>query len=103
MVANERDFEAEMEAKRIAGRVRLPSPGSFVKVDPRSRPKNKKRGKPQPWAHGSPEQVRAYREAYSTMCAAYAVASEQYRTTGTLCAFPAGTFPPRIPIPIAVT
>jgi len=34
---------------------------------------------------------------------AYDLASAEYRKTGELGPFPAGTFPPRIPLPMEVT
>ena len=65
--------------------------------------KRKKIKKPQPWAHGTDAQVEAYRAAYDRVMVAYDIASAQYRKTGVMCAFPAGTFPRRIPLPMEVT
>ncbi|MFO0713962.1 MAG: hypothetical protein U0353_29165 [Sandaracinus sp.] len=65
-------------------------------VPPGRRTKSKK---PQPWAHGSDEQVRAYEKAYAEVMVAYELASTRYPETGVLCPFLAGTFPPRIPVP----
>ncbi len=101
--ANMSDYEAEMAADRRARGHHLPAPSSYTKQDPRKRPKGRAPFKPQPWAHGTAEQVDAYRAAYSETLAAYKVASAQYRSTGHMCPFPRGTYPPRIPVPFEVT
>ncbi|MBX7195590.1 MAG: hypothetical protein K1X94_26270 [Sandaracinaceae bacterium] len=40
--------------------------------------------------------MRQFHDAYRQMLPAYQTASLQFRQTGTLPAFPAGTYPPRI-------
>ncbi len=106
LAANMRDFEAEIAAKRKAdGSRRLPKPSSYTTQDPNGVPPGKKRKAktPQPWAHGSDEQVREFRDAYSLVMEAYELASARYRETGILGPFPEGTFPPRVPLPMEVT
>lgn len=92
-----RDKERE---ERIERRVRgehrrLPKPSSYTRIDPFSRPDNPTR-KQKPWAYGEKAAVEAFEAAYSLMLASYRVASLQFRSTGVLCAFPAGTRPPWI-------
>ena len=106
LAANMRDFEADIAAKRRAdGSRRLPKPSSYARQDPNGVPagKRKKNKTPQPWAHGSDEQVEAFRDAYELVMEAYRLASARYRESGVMCPFPAGTFPPRVPLPMEVT
>ncbi len=106
LAANMKDYEADIAAKRRAdGSRRLPKPSKYTTQDPNgvSPGKRKRVKKPQPWAHGTDAQVEAYREAYDRVMVAYDLASAEYRKSGVLCAFPAGTFPPRIPLPMEVT
>ena len=105
LVMNMQDVEAQVARKRRDdGSRRLPKPSKYTTQDPNGVPpgRRKRNKKPRPWAHGSDEQVRAYDEAYAEVMAAYNLASARYRETGRLCPFPAGTFPPRIPVPRAV-
>ncbi|MBX7192444.1 MAG: hypothetical protein K1X94_10310 [Sandaracinaceae bacterium] len=102
LMLNMQDVEAQVARKRREdGSRRLPKPERYTTQDPNGVPpgRRKKSKKPQPWAHGSDEQVRAYEEAYAEVMVAYELASTRYRETGVLCPFPAGTFPPRIPVP----
>ncbi len=95
LAANMRDFESETAAKRRGdGSRRLPKPSSYTTQDPNGVPAGKRRKAktPQPWAHGSEEQVREYRHAYSVVMGAYELASARYRETGILGPFPEGTF-----------
>lgn len=107
LVMNMQNLEATIARKRRDdGSRRLPKPSSYTTQDPNSVPpgrraKNKKGS--QPYAHGTKAQVDAYEEGYELVMEAYDVASAQYRETGVLCPFPAGTFPPRIPLPREVT
>ncbi|GAB4201624.1 MAG: hypothetical protein OHK0013_13880 [Sandaracinaceae bacterium] len=91
---------AAARRRKEAGARRLPAPSRYTRQDPGTVPERRgqKRKGPQPMAHGSTEQVRAFVEAYGRVMEAYDCASARYRATGVLCAFPAGTFPPRIPI-----
>jgi len=90
-----RDREREKAAERVAsGHRSLGKPSRLTKTDPFSRPKGPPKRAPQPWAHGSSEAVAAFRAAYSAMIAAYREASGRFRTSGVLCEFPEGTFPP---------
>ncbi|MBX7192107.1 MAG: hypothetical protein K1X94_08625 [Sandaracinaceae bacterium] len=93
-----RDCEAAMAAERRASGQwrRLPKPSGYARIDPFSRPPDRSARSPKPWAHGDGSAVKAYREAYTVMLAAYRVASARFRATGVLCAFPAGTRPPWI-------
>ncbi len=106
LVMNMQDFESSAARKRRddGNHRRLPKPSSYATQDPNGMPARtgKKPRTPQPWAHGTDEQVAAYREAYELVMNAYDIASARYRKTGQLCPFPAGTFPPRIPIPLEV-
>ena len=100
------DVEATVARKRRdAGSRRLPKPSRYTTQDPEGVPpdRRKKSESSQPYAHGTSAQVEAYEEAYGLVMEAYDVASARYRETGALCAFPAGTFPPRIPVPREVT
>ncbi len=92
-----RDRAREKRAER-AGRGehrRLPRPSSYARTDPFSRP-NGGAMRPRPWAHGDELAIMVYREGYSMMLEAYRVSSRRFRSTGILCVFPEGTFPPRI-------
>lgn len=91
--------------RRDDGSGRLPKPSKYTTQDPNdvSPGRRKKLPTPQPYAHGTKAQVDAYEEAYSLVMEAYDIASARYRETGVLCPFPAGTFPPRIPLPREVT
>jgi REP element-mobilizing transposase RayT len=102
LVLNMQDVEAQVARKRRDdGSRRLPKPDKYTTQDPNGFPpgRRKKPFVPQPFAHGTDEQVKAYEEAYAEVMAAYDIASKRYRETGKLCPFPAGTFPPRIPTP----
>ncbi len=92
-----RDKERKKLIERAASgdRRRLPKPASYTRVDPFSRPENTTR-KPKPWAYGDKDAVEAFVAAYSLMLESYRAASLQFRSTGVLCAFPAGTRPPWI-------
>jgi REP element-mobilizing transposase RayT len=97
-----RDVEAATARERRArGARRLPAPSRYTTQDPNRVPPGRGQAhrSPQPYAHGSDAQVRAYEAAYAMVMEAYDRASTRYRETGILCPFPAGTFPPRIPIP----
>jgi hypothetical protein len=90
-----RDREREKSAERRRGERRaLPKPSSYAKIDPFSRPSGPVKRGPQPWAYGSAEAVEAYRKSYSDMLEVYQVASAEFRRTGKLGVFPAGTFAP---------
>ncbi len=91
--------------RRDDGSRRLPKPSKYTTQDPEGVPpgRREKSGSSQPYAHGTTAQVDAYEEAYGLVMEAYDVASARYRETGVLCPFPAGTFPPRIPVPRDVT
>jgi REP element-mobilizing transposase RayT len=97
----ERDVALE---RRARGAKRLPEPSKHTTEDPnrlaRRTPDEEK--SPQPWAHGTDDEVQAFRDAYDRVMEAYELASARYRETGALCPFPAGTFPPRIPVPMEV-
>jgi REP element-mobilizing transposase RayT len=102
LAQNMQDVEAQVARKRRDdGSRRLPKPSSYATQDPNGVPpgRRKKDKTPQPLAHGTDAQVKAYEEAYAQVMAAYDLASKRYRETGKLCPFPAGTFPPRIPTP----
>jgi REP element-mobilizing transposase RayT len=97
----ERDFALD---RRARGARRLPEPSKHRTDDP-NRTALRKRGepaKPQPWAHGSEDEVQAFRDAYDQAMVVYEAASAPYRANGVLCPFPAGTYPPRIPVPLKV-
>jgi len=102
-------FESKIARKRRDdGSRRLPKPSKYKTQDPEAVPpgrrrKFKKGDKPQPYAHGTDAEVKRYEEAFELVMLAYDVASARYRETGVLCPFPAGTFPPRIPLPREVT
>ncbi len=93
-----RGREREKAAERAAAgdRRRLPRPSYYTRLDPFSRPAGPPKRGPQPWAHANEHAREEYREAYSVMLESYRVASETFRATGQLCAFPAGTRPPWI-------
>jgi hypothetical protein len=75
----------------------VPPLANVAERDPRSRPKHPKpKRRKRKWASGTPEQVKRFHDAYRQMLPAYHTASLQFRQTGTLPAFPAGTYPPRI-------
>ena len=120
--------EAEREALRASMRARMeaeeqaatsarvmegrspPRPESAARVDPRSRPERPKRvARPDRResrmvrAAGDESLVEQLADAYATKLPVYRRASEQYRRTGALCAFPAGMYPPWIPQAFAVT
>lgn len=97
----ERGFALE---RRASGARRLPEPTKYTTENPNriARSKRDEPKKPQPWAHGSDELVQAYRDGYDRAMIAYEAASARYRAEGALCPFPAGTFPPRIPVPMEV-
>jgi hypothetical protein len=102
LVLNMQDVEAQVARKRRDdGSRRLPKPDKYTTQDPNGVPpgRGRKPFVPQPLAHGTDAQVKAYEEAYAEVMAAYDIASKRYRETGKLCPFPAGTFPPRIPTP----
>jgi hypothetical protein len=105
LVLNMQDLEAQVARKRRDdGSRRLPKPDRYTTQDPNGVPPGRRRKNktPQPLAHGTDEQVKAYEESYAEVMAAYDLASRRYRETGKLCPFPAGTFPPfppRIPTP----
>jgi hypothetical protein len=102
LVLNMQDLEAQVARKRRDdGSRRLPRPDKYTTQDPNGVPPGRRRKSktPQPLAHGTDEQVKAYEESYAEVMAAYDLASRRYRETGKLCPFPAGTFPPRIPTP----
>ncbi len=98
-VARVRGEERQLAAERARAQRAVPTADSIVRRDPRTRPKNPKRGAKRKWAVGSPEQVAAFRAAYRQMLPAYRLASAAFRQTGSLVPFPAGTYPPRIPYP----
>jgi hypothetical protein len=105
LVLNMQDLEAQVARKRRDdGSRHLHKPEKYTTQDPNGMPpgRRKKNKTPQPLAHGTDEQVKAYEESYAEVMAAYDLASRRYRETGKLCPFPAGTFPPfppRIPTP----
>ena len=109
LVLNMQSFEAKIaRTRRADGSRRLPKPSKYKTQDPEGVPpgrrrKFKKGDKPQPHAHGTDAEVKRYEEAFELVMLAYDVASARYRETGVLCPFPAGTFPPRIPLPREVT
>ncbi len=106
LVSNMQDLESEVARKRRAESARrLIKPSKYTTQDPNGVParRREKDKTPQPWGHGTDAQVKAFREAYALVMEAYDAASLAYRETGVLGPFPAGTFPPRIPVPLEVT
>jgi hypothetical protein len=96
-VIRDRERDKAIEREQAEGRLELHEPAHYTTIDPFSRPVGPpKQKRPKPWAHASLDAIREYRLAYSTMLAAYRVASAEFRCTGTLCPFPAGTRPPWI-------
>jgi REP element-mobilizing transposase RayT len=96
-IANMRDEERRAAAERERNGTSVPPVASVTEREPRSRPKHPapKRRK-RKWASGTPEQVKRFHDAYRQMLPAYQAASLQFRQTGTMPPFPAGTYPPRI-------
>ncbi|MBN8611228.1 MAG: transposase [Deltaproteobacteria bacterium] len=91
----EEERRAAAERKRV-GRA-IPPERDIAERDPRSRPKNPKPKRlKRKRASGTLEQVKRFEEAYRTMLPVYRTASLAFRESGTLPAFPAGTYPPRI-------
>jgi REP element-mobilizing transposase RayT len=98
LVASMRGEEQRAALERARSGVGVASTDSIVKRDPRSRPISPKPKKPKrKRASGTPEEVRRFEEAYRLMLPVYQRASLRFRETGDLPAFPAGTYPPRIP------
>jgi REP element-mobilizing transposase RayT len=100
LAASMKEVEQEVARRRRSeGARRLPKASRYTSEDPNGLPSRERETKktPQPFAHGSEEQVRAYRAAYAEVMVAYERASARYRARGVLCPFPAGTYPPRIP------
>ena len=91
-------------ARKSAGARRLPDPSRYTRMDPERTPAREQDEvqKRQPWAHGSEAEVQAFRDGYERVLVAYEAASARYRKDGRMCPFPAGTFLPRIPLPIEV-
>ncbi|MBX7193208.1 MAG: transposase [Sandaracinaceae bacterium] len=99
LVARMKEVELEVSRKRRSeGARRLPRASRYTSEDPNGMPSRDREKTPQPYAHGSEAEVRAYREAYAEVMVAYERASARYRESGRLCPFPAGTYPPRIAI-----
>jgi hypothetical protein len=97
LIADMREEERRAAAERAIERTSVPSPEEVAKRDPRSRPRRPKEKRPKrKWASGTEEQVRQFREAYEQMLPVYRKASLEMRQSGTMPAFPAGTYPPRI-------
>lgn len=95
--ASVREREREKEAERKSEGLTAPPKGAhYETIDPFSRPVKPSKRTPKPVAHGDAEAVAKYREAYCLVRAAHRRASAQFRRTGVLCPFPAGTFPPWI-------
>ncbi|MBN8616088.1 MAG: hypothetical protein J0L92_36185 [Deltaproteobacteria bacterium] len=90
----EREREKAIERRARGEHRRLPKGSSYRKIDPFSRPTGSSTRKPAPWAHASAEAQRQYRAAYALMLAQYRVASEAFRATGVMGAFPEGTWLP---------
>ncbi len=106
LALNMQNVEATIALKRRDdGSRRLPKPSKYATQDPNGVPpgRRKKTKTSQPYAHGTEAEVEGYEAAYSLVMEAYDLASARYRETGKLCPFPAGTFPPRIPLPMEVT
>lgn len=94
VLGREREKALEREAEPLS--CPLPEGEHYTTIEPRSRPSKPPTRKPRPWGHGSAEARQQYREAYAQMLASYREASERFRSSGILCPFPAGTFPPWI-------
>jgi hypothetical protein len=91
----EEERRAAAERERVGST--LPAEHDLVERDPRSRPKNPKPKRPKrKRASGNVEDVKRFEQAYRAMLPVYQTASLAFRKTGTLPAFPAGTYPPRI-------
>ncbi|MBN8615918.1 MAG: transposase [Deltaproteobacteria bacterium] len=98
LVARMRGEEQRAASERERSGVGVASTESIVEREPRSRPLSPKPKKPKrKRASGTPEQVKRFEEAYRLMLPVYQRASLSFRETGILPAFPAGTYPPRIP------
>lgn len=98
-----------MEAEeRAAAQQRLESerpierPEAILAKDPRSRPEHPKKPRRRERAAGARSLIEQLAEAFEEVLPAYYRASEQYRRTGKLCPFPAGTYPPWLPEPFEV-
>jgi hypothetical protein len=97
LIADMREEERRAAAERACEGTSVPSPEEAVRRDPRSRPKRPEaKRRKRKWASGTDEQVQRFCEAYDQMLPAYRRASLEFRRTGTMPAFPAGTYPPRI-------
>jgi REP element-mobilizing transposase RayT len=97
LIADMREEERRAAAEREREGASAPSAGAAAERDPRSRPRRPKvKGPKRTWASGTEEQIQRFRAAYDQMLPAYRVASIEFRRTGTMPPFPAGTYPPRI-------
>ena len=97
LIADMREEERRAAAEREGEGASAPSAGEAAKRDPRSRPRRPKvKGPKRRCASGTEEQVQRFRAAYDQMLPTYRSASLEFRRTGTMPPFPAGTYPPRI-------
>lgn len=88
--------------QRRANERPLESPEAIMAKDPRSRPEQPKKGGRPERAAGARSLIEQLAAALVEVLPAYYRASEQYRRTGKLCPFPAGTYPPWLPEPFEV-
>lgn len=105
----EAEEQAAASARAMEGEL-PPRPQAAARIDPRSRPDQPKRGgrpegrlRRRVRAAGEASLVEALADAYAIKLPVYRRASERYRRTGVLCAFPSGMYPPWIPHAFEVT
>ncbi len=101
-VALRERMDAEERAaaqQRAASALPIESPEAIVARDPRSRPDRPKSASRRERAAGARSLIEQLAAAFEQVLPAYHRASEQFRRTGKLCPFPAGTYPPWLPEP----
>jgi hypothetical protein len=92
------DIEAEAAARRKKTGVKPPGPAAILTQDPHRQPAKSKKS-PAPAFHAASRAVRKeLRDAYAWFVAAYREAAEKLRAGNRNAGFPAGSFPPALPL-----